>query len=93
MNAQLSPYHRPWMWLLRQASFICMFALAALLVSSASPGIPKVLALVVILATAVYFTLELITDILVAGLCRWSVAMGNALGVLVASCRHGSRKR
>jgi hypothetical protein len=72
---------------------ICMFALAALLVSSASTGIPKVLALVVILAAAVYFTLELLVDIVVAGVCRWIVAMGEGLGVLVGSCRYGKHKR
>jgi len=94
MSTKLSPYDRPWIWLLRESSVIALLGLAAWAVIATGPAdIPQMLASIVLVAVTVALTMRLIADILAAGFCRWSAAMGFGLGVLVASIRYAWRKQ
>lgn len=94
MNSQLSPYHRPWLWLLRETSVIALLGLAAwAVVAPGLAGIVQLLAFIVLAALIVFLTLRLVADIFAAGCCRWFVAMGEGLAVLVASIRQARRKQ
>ena len=94
MDPQLSPYHRPWLWLLRETSVITVFVLAAwAVIATGFVGIPQMLAFVVLAAVIVALMMRLVADILAAGFCRWSAAMGHGLGILVASIRYPRHKR
>jgi len=94
MNSRFSPYTHPWIWLTREISVIALFVLAAWAVIATGPAaVPQMLALAGCVAVSVVLTLRMVADILVAGFCQWSKAMGYGLGALVASIRYARRRR
>ena len=93
MNNRPSPYHQPGVWLLRETSIIGLLMLGAWVVAATGlESITKLLAFIVLLVLIVAFTMRVVADLLAAGFCRWSAAMGHGLGALVASIRQGRRK-
>ena len=78
---------------MREIFVIALFVLGAWAVIATGPAaIPQTLALAGCVAVIVVLTLRMVADILVAGFCQWSKAMGHGLGVLVASIRHAWRR-
>ncbi len=79
---------------MREISVTALFVLAAWAVIATGPStIAQMLALAGCLAIILVLTLRMAVDILVAGFCQWSKAMGHGLGVLVASIRHAWGRR
>ena len=88
MNARLSPYSRPWLWLAGETSIIAALLLTAMgLLALDSMSIPMLFVLAALIGALLFLTTRLIADILAAGLCRWAAAMGRGLSLLVASIR------
>jgi hypothetical protein len=95
MNTKLSPYQRPWVWMLRETLAITLLVLAAWAVEARgfTGGIPQFLFFAGLIAVMVTLTMRIITDILVAGFCQWSESMGHGLGGLVAAIRNESQSK
>lgn len=89
MKTALSPYHRLWLWLLREILVICLWVLAAwALLATDRLGIPHALGFIVVSGVVISLSMRVVASILAAGFCRWLAAMGHGLGVLVASLRY-----
>lgn len=69
-----------------------MFAVTAWTLLSFGPeGIPQLLVAAGLIGIIVVLTLRMAADILVAGICSWTKAMGGGLGSMVASIRDARR--
>ena len=69
-----------------------MFAVTAWALLSFGPGgIPQLLVAAGLIGIIVVLTLRMAADILVAGICSWTKAMGAGLGSMVASIRVARR--
>jgi len=94
MNARLSPYSRPWLWLARETLIIAALLLVAMgLVALNFMSIPTLLVLTGLIGVLLFLTAGVIADIVAAGFCRWTAAMGRGLGLLVASVRYQRERK
>jgi hypothetical protein len=92
MSTQISPYHRPWIWLLRQTSVLALLtSVAWAAIATGINGVPQVLAIIVLPAVIIVLATRMIADIFAAGFCRWLAAMGHGIGTLVSSIRYARR--
>ena len=93
MSTPISASNRPWLWLAREASIIAFFALALVSVSGVDGFvIARVMVGAALAGVILFLSMRVVADILVAGFCRWTAAMGHGLGTLAGAICHPRRR-
>jgi len=92
MKIRCSPHDQPWRWLLRELTLIGLLAMTArAVIAYGLRGIPELFLFIGLLGFISVLTLRMVAEILVAGFCGWTRAMGGGLGSMVASIRDARR--